>query len=332
MSVAGAWIVAASLTGCASSTAEPGRAPEAAAPERLERHEYRRVVMGVQARIVAWAPGEDVAFEACAAAFRRMLDLERVLSDYDRGSEAMRLCARAGTGPVPVSAELYDALALSLAVSRASDGAFDVTVGPLVLLWRAARTDGRAPEPGDVAAARERVGWRGVALDAHARTAELARSGMRLDFGAIGKGLAVDAALAELRAAGLERALVELGGDLACGAPPPGRPSWVVRAGCGADSELLRLAHRGVATSGDAEQFLEAGGVRHSHVLDPRTGWALTGRTCTTVVARSAAAADALASVANVLGVDAVAAVAARLPEEFRDPQVVDHLTAPASD
>ncbi len=315
----GSWRAGALALAAVACAAPPE--PDAA----LERFEYRRVVMGVEARIVAWAPDEEAARAGCAAGFERMLDLEHALSDHARDSEATRLAAAAGGPPVAVSADLYDALELAVRLARASDGALDVTVGPLTRLWREARRAGGLPDEAALAAAHDLVGWRGIELDAGARTARLARPGMALDFGAVGKGLAADAALAALASRGLDRALVEVGGDLVCGAPPPGRAGWRVRAGCGADTVDLELAREAVATSGDAEQFVEVDGARHSHVLDPRTGRALVGGACTSAVAPTGAAADALASLANVLGPEGARAVAARLAADLGPARIVDH-------
>jgi thiamine biosynthesis lipoprotein len=199
----------------------------------------------------------------------------------------MRLCA---VGGGTVSDDLRDVLRAAVAVSEASDGAFDVTVGPLVALWRAARATGRLPDAAALEAARAKVGWR--KLEVRGNHVELA-PGMRLDLGGIGKGYAADAALATLRARGVERALVDIGGDLALGEGP-----WTVRV-AGEPRELERC---GVAASGDTERFVEVDGVRYSHLLDPRTGLGLTHGIEVTVIAPTATEADAWASAASVLG------------------------------
>ena len=123
---------------------------------------------------------------------------------------------------------------------------------------------------------------------------------MELDFGGIGKGLAVDDAMEVLRSRGLSRSLVTLGGDLATGDPPPGQNGWRVARPAG--QPLLILVNAGVATSGAGEQHLQSGGRRLSHLLDPRTGEAIPEHADVTVVASSAALADAWASVAAVVG------------------------------
>ncbi|MBM3493842.1 MAG: FAD:protein FMN transferase, partial [Armatimonadetes bacterium] len=270
------------------------------------RFQYTEVHMGVQTRLVLRAPTAAKAERAAQAAFRRIEQLESAMSDYRASSELMRLCAGAGQGPVAVSRDLFRVLARCRQLSERSDGAFDATVGPVVGLWRKARKDGRLPPVADLEAARRLVGWREVELDAVRRTVSLKRPGMKLDLGGIAKGYACDAALAELRRLGLPRAMVEMGGDIAVGAPPPGRRGWRVAIpnASGPDAEQ-ELANCAVSTSGDVEQFVEFAGVRYSHIVDPHTGLGLTTRIAVTVIAPSGELSDGLSTAISVLGPDA---------------------------
>lgn len=288
------------VSGCAS-------APDAA----LERHEYRQVVMGVEARVVLHAPSEDRARAAAAAALARMNELDAVLSDWRADSELMRLCAQAGGAAVAVSRDLWTVLEAALEMAAETDGAFDPTVGPLTVLWRGARATGTTPSAADVAAARALVDWRRVEMDPAARAVHLAVAGMRLDLGAIGKGYACDAALEVLRSHGCPRSLVQLGGDIRAGEPPPGRSGWTVRMPSGA---AISVADAGLSTSGDSEQHLDAGGRRHSHVLDARTGDALQGSGDVTALAPTALLSDALATACGILGPAAAQGLLARHP------------------
>lgn len=256
--------------------------------------------MGVPVRLTVYAGSEAQARAACRAAFDRFAALEQVMSDYRPTSELMRLCAKAGRGAQPVSADLWRVLERSHTLARRSDGAFDVTVGPLVRLWRAARRSGRLPDPAALREARSRVGWRRVRLaDPVARTVALETPGMQLDLGGIAKGFACDEAQAALKANGVTRALVEAGGDIVVsGAPPDAPAGWRVEVGGG----VRTLADCAVSTSGDTEQFVEIGGVRYSHIVDPRTGLGLTTRTAVTVVAPDGMTSDGLATALSVLG------------------------------
>ena len=283
----------------------------------LGRFEYAKMIMGVEARIILHAPDEAAARRAARAAFGRIEALDAVMSDYRPDSELMRACRAAAEGPVSISDDLYRVLDRAGAISQASDGAFDVTVGPLVRLWREARAEGRLPAPQAIEQARAAVGWRGVLLDPRQRTMTLSWPGMRLDLGGIGKGYAADEALDTLMRHGVRRCLVDLGGDIALGRPPPDREGWrvAVRSGWAEDEQLLlQLSLAAVATSGDTSQFLEIGGRRYSHILDPRTGLGLTNRVAVTVIAPDAATADALASALSVLGPDRGLALLEKFP------------------
>ncbi len=267
------------------------------------RHEFRKLLMGVECRLVLHAADAEAALRAARAAFDEIERLDAILSDWRPDSELSRLVARAGQGFVPVSDELFEVLALAQQVAERSDGAFDVTIGPLSRLWREARRAGRLPGAEEAARAAALVGWRGLRLGLLGGPhAALERPGMALDPGAIGKGYACDRALAVLAAAGVDRALIELGGDLVASGAPPGQDGWLVQVGCEEPLRRLRLAHGAVAVSGDSRQFLEVDGVRYSHALDPRDGAPLTQRICCTVRAPSGALAEALAAAATVLG------------------------------
>lgn len=278
----------------------------------LVRHEYRQVRMGVQARIVLWTEDPARAELAARAAFARLDEVERALSDWLVDGELAALEACAGGEPVAVSADLGVCLERSLELARATDGAFDPTLGPLTRLWREARRTGVAPSAAAIEEARTRVGWGHVELDAPARTVCLARAGMQLDFGAIGKGYGADRALLTLREHRIERALVGLAGDHALGAPPPGERGWTILVG--SNERKLTLAYCGVSASGDAEQFLDIDGVRFSHVLDPRTGSGVVGRPQVAVVAGDAATADALATALCVVGPAGFGAILGQFP------------------
>jgi thiamine biosynthesis lipoprotein len=270
----------------------------------LPRFERGAPAMGTVFRIVAYAPDREAFDRACDAAFARIDGLEAVMSDYDRGSELSRLAASAGGAPVPASAELAALLARAVEIAARTDGAFDPTVGPVVALWRRARRQAELPAPARLAAARAAVGWEQLRVDPLAGTVQLAVSGMRLDLGGIAKGHAAEAGLAVLRAHGIDRALVDAGGDLVCGEPPPGADGWVIALPGPGGTAAIEVARCAVATSGDLFQFVEIDGVRYAHIVDPRTGLGLTGRRQATVVAPDGALADALASAACVLEPD----------------------------
>ena len=273
-------------------------APAAAPP--LQRYEAVEPAMGTLFRITLYAHSAAEARAAFEAAFARAHELNAKFSDYQPDSELNLLC-RAGGGPV--SEELFAVLERALEVARFSRGAFDPTLGPLTRLWRASRKAGQLPSPAALSAARRLSGWKKVRLDRHRRTVALAVAGMQLDLGGIAKGFAAAELLRLLASRGLPASLVAASGDLAIGEPPPGRAGWTIGLEAAQTNELL--ARCGVSTSGSEEQFVEVGGIRYSHILDPRTGLGLTGgpgRLTVSVIAPDATLADGLATMAAVAG------------------------------
>ncbi len=273
----------------------------------LQRFTYVEKHMGTRFKIILYAPDEETANRAAKAAWERVTFLDDTMTDYRSTSELMRLCAKAGGEPVPVSDDLFRVLAKSQEISKLSDGAFDVTVGPLVKLWREARRKHQLPDPKQLAAARELVGWRNVRLDPAKHTVQLLKPGMQLDLGGIGKGFASDEAIKLLKQHGITRALVAAGGDIAVSDPPPGTEGWTIGIAPLLDPDekptrYLLLKNAGVSTSGDAEQYVEIGGKRYSHIVDPKTGIGLVGRMSVTVVGPNDTTADGLTKLVAVLG------------------------------
>jgi len=233
------------------------------------RFEYAEMHMGTFARIVLYAPSPEAADAAARAAFAEIARLDRMMSDYRTDSELNSLPGRA-------SPELIEVLSASRRFSEWSDGAFDVTVGPLVADLRRGRPPTRE--------ALSLVGWRRVEIDGDAVRFP---PGTKLDLGAIAKGYAADRAL---RALGHPCALVEIGGDLALGDPPPGGAAWRIAL---PDGRALLASRCGVACSGHAE--------RGAHIVDPRTGTPVTRTTLVVLAARNGMTADALATALSVL-------------------------------
>jgi thiamine biosynthesis lipoprotein len=279
------------------------RAAELKAFEAVEPH------MGTLARIKLYAADEAQASAAFRAAFDRIAQLDAALSDYKPDSELNRICESAVRRPVPVSADLFTVLLASQELAERTGGAFDVTLGPVIRLWREARRTGRLPDAAALRGASARCGYRKLHLNAANRTVTLDDAGMQLDVGGIAKGYAADAALALLRKMGIRSALVALSGDLAFSDAPPGQSGWrigidAIDTGASGFTRVLELSNAAVSTSGDAEQHLDAGGQRYSHIIDPGTGTALTHSTSVTIVARSGIIADGTATAVSVLGAD----------------------------
>lgn len=286
------------------------------------RFEYSQVAMGVRARIVLYATDEPAAQSAARAAYDRIAALEDIMSDYRPTSELSRLSAKAGGPAVKISPEMLFILGKSQDLSRRSDGAFDVTVGPVVKLWRKARKSGIMPSKDELAAALRLVGWRKLRIDAKAGTVKLDTPGMQLDLGGIAKGYACDEAIRVLKQRGIASALVEMGGDIVVSSAPPGKKGWrieianatvdcrgeafadkpVAVAGSACECFAPTLSNAAVSSSGDTEQYVEIGGRRYSHIVDPRTGLGLTDRIAVTVIAPNGVTSDGLSTAISVLG------------------------------
>lgn len=281
-----------------------------------QRYHYAQVHMGVRASITLYAESEDQARAAASAAFARIGALDAIMSDYRLDSDLTRVNEASGGRPVEVDPELVAVLTRCDEIHKATAGAFNPAVGPLVVQWRRSRTTGTLADPAEIAYARAVSRWDWVELDADRHTVRLALAGMRLDLGGIGKGYAAQAAVEVLEARGVPRCLVALAGDIVAGDPPPGEVGWPVTVELSpSDRYAITLANEAVSTSGDTEQFVEIAGVRYSHIVDPATGHGKTESTCASVVAPDGATADALATASSIIGMDNTAVLGLALPQ-----------------
>ena len=249
--------------------------------QAADRYEASEPHMGTIATITLYATTTEQAQHAFVKAFARIAELNAILSDYDRHSELSRFC-HSHREP---SKDLSAVLQFAREVHVATGGAFSIMAGPLTHLWRRARKENRLPTQKEIDEARK-----------------LSGSCVQLDAGGIAKGYAADETLAVLRELGIRSALVAISGDIAIGDPPPGREGWKVKI---ADA-VRTLRNTAVSTSGDTYQRHEVDGVRYSHIIDPRTGWALRDSKRVAVIARTAIEADAIATAVSVAGAHVV--------------------------
>ena len=277
----------------------------AAFGQPLERFVFDRPQMGTQVRIVLYAADSVQAEQAAIAAFGRIDSLNVRLSDWMQDSELSRL-SQTHDRPVQVSRDLWTVLSAAQKMAAASGGNFDVTVGPITRLWRWGMRRNQLPNQTALEEARHSVGYQYLDLDAHGQTVRLLRSGMRLDLGGIAKGYVADEALRVLQQLGYAASMVDAGGDMALGAPPPDSSGWPVQitvadsTGRRVQKELI-LAHCGVAASGATYQYIEHEGTRYSHIVSPYTGLGVTVERIVSVVASSGMQADAWASAYSVM-------------------------------
>ena len=269
----------------------------------LTRYEFNAEKMGVPVRILAYASNETQVNSAVEKVWKRFDELNAILSDYDPESEVIRACRDfGGTGNyAAVSVDLRRALEESRKYCVLTDGAFDPTVSPIVKLWRRSRIFHERPPQGVLASAKTKIGLNVWDLSESGLKTE---NGVRLDFGGIAKGIALDESLEIMRKFGITSVLIDASGDLRIGDPPPGQDGWIVGVASLLDKPAFycALSNVGIASSGDANRYVVIDGVRYSHIIDPRTCEPLTQRCVSAVMAPDATSADALASALCVLG------------------------------
>ena len=280
----------------------------------------RRPVVFRTETMGTWASLTVVTADSAAVAdlaLRSLLALHRVdslMSNWTDRSDIARINREAGRATTPVHAEVATVIAAALRVARESDGAFDITVEPLVRLWGFLAGTPRVPSQEEIDRTLARVGHDKVAFDPAARTIRFARDDVRIDLGGIAKGYGADQVAAVLRAAGAGDALVDLSGNMVAIGNAATHPGWNVgiRDPAGVYAMLGRIVLRddAVSTSGDYEQFVDASGKRYGHILDPRTGWSARGLSSATVVAADAMTADAWSTALFVLGPEGARATA----------------------
>lgn len=277
--------------------------------QELRRFEGVEPHMGTLVRITVFAPDEQSANDAFRAGFDRVRILDGILSDYRPDSELNQITKAAVGRAVPVSTDLFAVLRASQDLAETTGGAFDITQGPVVRLWREARKTGRMPDRAELLDATKRSGFRKLHLDAAHQSVRFDIAGMALDVGAIGKGYAASEALEAVGTLGVRSALVAVSGDLAFSEAPPGQRGW--RIGVHSDDPsvvgvpaLLELTNAAVSTSGDSEQHVDIDGRRYSHIIDPSSGMGLVDDITVTVIAPHGLDADGLDTAISVLGAD----------------------------
>ena len=268
-----------------------------------QAYSFESRCMGVDFRIVLYAHSAKQAEKAADRAFERINQLNDMMSDYKSDSELWKLSESSGKNtPVKVSDELWSVMKASQKLHELSGGAFDVSAGPFILLWRQARWTKSFPRQRSLERAFAKSGMDKVEFDDKTQRILLKASAMRLDLGGIAKGYAADQALAVLKRNGIEYALVDGSGDMVMTDHPAGNWAVYISGSKEKSEELLNLKSGAIATSGDTQQFVEIDGKRYSHIIDPRSGLALENRLRVSVLAADCQTADSLASTVSVLG------------------------------
>jgi FAD:protein FMN transferase len=292
------------------------RAGDAAGSRLVERV---GVAMGSELRLTAWAADEAAARSAFDAVFGDFDRLESLMSVWRAGSDVLRINAAAGVHAEPVSADVRAALHTARQISEWTGGKFDVTFGALSDVWKFDQDqDNTIPDPAAIRARLPLIDYRQIEIDDAAGTVFLKRRGMRIHLGGIGKGYAVERAMAMLRRAGLRDFMIQAGGDLYVGGKKDGRP-WRLgindpRGPAGRSFATIDLSDGTFSTSGDYARAFMKDGVRYHHILDPADGQPARGCRSVTIVADSPLLADGLSTGVFVMGPAAGMALIERLP------------------
>lgn len=282
-----------------------------------QRYTFSKGLMGSPFKLIFYAANDTIAQVAAEAAFKRIELLNEHLSDYLDGSEINRLSAQSGTNNwVKVSDELFDVISTSKEISKQTNGCFDITVGPIVQMWRKAARKHVFPSSKEIRVARRGLGFAAIQIDAKNQRIKLSKKGMRLDVGGIGKGYAADEAIKVLKTFNIQSAMVDAGGDLALSDAPPQRKGWSISISSGTDSiRTVELANVGIATSGATYRFIEHKGRKYSHIVNPFTGIGLEHHIQSTVIAPNGTLADAMATAISVAGIEKSKALLSKFPE-----------------
>jgi FAD:protein FMN transferase len=273
----------------------------------LHHHVAGRMSMACEYAIEAYGEDGDTLPGIVEEAFDEVDRIDRLMSHYKADSPLSRINREAAQHPVAVEPELFDFIADAMRYHRDSGGAFDITVGPLMKAWGFFRGEGHLPSDEELAAARRHVGGVHVTLNPQSKTIAFDASGVELDLGGIAKGYAVDRVVDLLRRRHVAAALVSAGGSTIYGlAAPPGADGWKVELQDPMDSRKTALAitlkDRALSVAGSSEKAFDAGGIRYSHIMDPRTGRPAQGVLSVAVLASSGTAGDALDNALFVLG------------------------------
>ena len=277
------------------------------------------ILMGSSFEITVVAEDEDFAKESLAIAKKEIIRIEDLISSWDQKSETSRINRNAGIAAVEVSKELFDLIFRAQQISKLSSGAFDLTFAAIDKLWNFDGKESEMPNPDTLKASVFHIGYQLIELDEESLTVFLPKKGMKIGFGAIGKGYAADRAKQLLVERGVLGGIINASGDMNTWGTKPDGSSWTIGIVNPMNKKKVfswfSLEHNAVVTSGDYEKFTQINGRRYSHIIDPRTGIPSQGIVSCTVFAGKAELADAIATAIFVMGVESGLFLIDQLPD-----------------
>jgi len=266
-------------------------------------------LMGSRFDITVTAKDSVTAKEHIDTAIAEIGRIEKLISSWDAASQTSEINRNAGVKPVEVNPELFDLINNALAISKLTDGAFDISYASMDRIWKFDGSMAAMPSAEEIAASIAKVGFQNIILDEEKGTVFLKIEGMKIGFGAIGKGYAADKAKALLIRNGVSSGIINASGDMNIWGKQPDGSEWKVAITNPLDKNkvfaLLPITNGAVVTSGNYEKYVNFNGKRYTHIIDPRTGYPASGIISVTVFAPKAELADALATSVFVMGKDA---------------------------
>ncbi|WP_319229105.1 FAD:protein FMN transferase [Draconibacterium orientale] len=271
---------------------------------------YKRKLklMGSRFEITVVANNEQEGNGYIDLAIAEIQRIEKLISSWDANSETSAINKNAGIQPVKVSPELFALIERAIRISELTDGAFDISYASMDRIWHFDGSMTEMPSEETIAASVAKVGYQNIVLDKTASTIFLKKQGMKIGFGAIGKGYAADKAKALLMSHGVSAGIINASGDMNTWGKQPNGSYWKVAITNPMNKNkafaLLPIKNGAVVTSGDYEKYVKFNGIRYAHIIDPRTGYPAHGIISATVFAPKAELADALATSVFVMGID----------------------------
>ena len=273
---------------------------------QTRKFSYSEMKMGSAFNLIIVSADSNKANHLARKSYELVDSLNHIFSNYDSSSELSKINASAGLLPYKMSTAMLDLVQKSQYAYIQSKGAYDISIGPLSSLWRNARKAKLFPEASTVLATKKLVGLNQVKINKRLGTIFLPNANMQLDFGGIAKGYIAQWVINFLKANGIQQALVDAGGDIVMSGAPLNQQGWLIGVNLPETTDdllnkKLQLSNCSVATSGDVYQFIEYKGVKYSHIINPLTGYGVTNLRNVTIVAKTGATADWLATACSIL-------------------------------
>lgn len=271
---------------------------------------YKRTVllMGSKFDITVVANSDEKANTYIDIAISEISRIERLISSWDKNSQTSLINNNAGIEPVKVDQELFELINRAIQISKLTNGAFDISYASMDRIWKFDGSMKEMPDETTINNSVSKVAYQNIVLNFNNSTVFLKNKGMKIGFGAIGKGYAADKAKALLKEKGVEAGIINASGDMNTWGKQPNKKDWQVAIKNPMNKNkvfaLLPIKESAVVTSGNYEKYVSFNGKRYSHIIDPRTGYPSSGIVSASVFAPSAELADALATSIFVMGVD----------------------------